>query len=100
MLRNNADARRCSYFELGPPVDSLASHADVPAPRQMGEIAGGAKRASARKAEGSHDDTRKVESYIPHARVHREKKNHSKYHLKFTTAILVPGQTKHTSGDE
>ena len=75
MLRNNADARRCSYFELGPPVDSLASHADVPAPRQMGEIAGRAKRASARKAKGSHDDTRKVESYIPHTRVHREKKS-------------------------
>ena len=23
MLRNNADVRRCSYFELGLPVDSL-----------------------------------------------------------------------------
>ena len=92
MLRNS--------FELGTPVDSLASHEDVPAPRQIGEIAGRAKRASARKVKDSHEDTRKVESYIPHACVHREKKNHSKYHLKFATAILVPGQTKHTSGDE
>ena len=23
MLRNNADVRRCSYFELGLPVDAL-----------------------------------------------------------------------------
>ena len=26
MLRNNADARRCSYFELGLPVVVLAVH--------------------------------------------------------------------------
>ena len=34
MLRNNADARRCSYFELGLPVEELAGFS-VLAARKM-----------------------------------------------------------------
>ena len=37
MLRNNADARRCSYFELGPPVISIVknrTHTDTGLNRQ------------------------------------------------------------------
>ena len=37
MLRNNADARRCSYFELGLPVVVLAVEIDEPTTMKIRE---------------------------------------------------------------